>query len=482
MSDREDLEVIFERIVNHQETEDDREKLRSLLRRGNGEKEIQIGKHIVNIAEGRDIHIGDKIYQNTDAEAIKKALQEIMAEGIFKTETQQDILKDIFAGGDLSTGDIQQENIQNQINLILNISDFAAISKAFCAINLPDGWWDWREKPNQIDEIIAQLVEIPHANLNYSPLLNFIYLLTQDKSIPQVKREKLGQLLTDYSGETNSKITSTQTRHSYLLIQLRPEINNQLFLKAWFIPDDTIQDPWERFKPLTVDKQQPEIPFVPEELPQLLGNLLGQCFEEYLQGQPTELTIEIFLPRDRLHDEVEKWSYSDDEGFDINIGEEYRVVVRSYERLKKLRTQQGSYWRENWEKVKLMWKDAPCEENITTVSQACFNPSKLRKLLVKKTVLKVCCTLSNSERDGLLKAIHSAGTAIVLWSRCEVNSLHNAVEFDTLLERPLQELSARVKEQRFAADNDKHLGNHLVLLWDDPNRVPPNPALEFSVS
>ncbi|MGB3756439.1 MAG: hypothetical protein WBA07_08720, partial [Rivularia sp. (in: cyanobacteria)] len=127
-----------------------------------------------------------------------------------------------------------------------------------------------------------------------------------------------------------------------------------MFLKAWFIPDDTIQDPWERFKPLTVDEQQPKISFVPEELPQLLSNLFGQCFEEYLQGQPTELTIEVFLPRDRLHDEVEKWSYPDEEGFDINIGEEYRVVVRSYERLKKLRTQQGSYWRENWEKVKLI--------------------------------------------------------------------------------------------------------------------------------
>ncbi|MGB3652728.1 MAG: hypothetical protein WBA41_16135 [Rivularia sp. (in: cyanobacteria)] len=40
-----------------------------------------------------------------------------MAEGIVKTETQQDILKDIFAGRDLSTGDIKQENIQNQVNL-----------------------------------------------------------------------------------------------------------------------------------------------------------------------------------------------------------------------------------------------------------------------------------------------------------------------------------------------------------------------------
>ncbi|MGB3652727.1 MAG: hypothetical protein WBA41_16130, partial [Rivularia sp. (in: cyanobacteria)] len=284
----------------------------------------------------------------------------------------------------------------------MNISDFAAISKAFSAINLPDGWWDWREKPKNIDDIIAQLVEIPQTNPDNSPLLNFISLLAQDKSIEQIKREKLGQLLTNNSFETNNKTKSLQPLHSYLLIQLRPEANNKLFLKAWFIPDDTIQDPWERFKPLTVDEQQPEISFVPEELPQLLKNLLGQCFEEYLQGQPTELTIEIFLPRDRLHDEVEKWSYPDEEGFDINIGEEYRVVVRSYEQLKKLRTQQGSYWRENWEKVNLIGKDIPCHEEIITVSQARFDPNKLRKLLTQKILLKVCCTLSNSERDNLL--------------------------------------------------------------------------------
>ncbi|MBE9215390.1 hypothetical protein IQ247_22445 [Plectonema cf. radiosum LEGE 06105] len=355
------------------------------------------------------------------------------------------------------------------------------MSKAYLA-TVPDGWFDFREKVTQIDDILKQLEDIPHQSYNNSPLLKFINLLTQDEHIPQAICEKLKQLLTNNSFETNNKTKSLQPLHSYLLIQLRPEANNKLFLKAWFIPDDTIKDPWGRFKPLTVDEQEPEIYFVLENLPLLLSKLLQQCFEEYLQGQPTELTIEIFLPRDRLHDEVEKWSYQDSEGFDIYIGEEYRVVVRSYERLKKLRKQEGSYWRKNWEKVNLIGKDVPCHEEIITVSQARFDPNKLRKLLTQKILLKVWCTLSNSERDNLLRAVHSAGTPIVLWSRCEVVNLNNYVDFDALLKKPLHELSARVKEQRFVADNDKHLGNHLVLLWDDPNRVPPNPALEFSVS
>ncbi|MBE8990211.1 hypothetical protein IQ275_24160 [Nostoc sp. LEGE 12450] len=408
-----------------------------------------------------------------------------MSEEKLSSGSQQDILKDLLVGGNLTTRDITQQNIKNQINLLfLNISDDGAINKAFSKI-APDGWFDWRDKPKDVNDVLEQLEEIPYSNPNNSALLIFVYLLIQDKNISPIIREKLKQLLNNESFEVKVKVktTSTQVLHSYLLIQLRPEGSKELYVKAWFIPDDTIQDPWERFKLLTVDEQQSEISFVPEKLPILLSKLLQQCFEKYLQGQPTELTIEIFLPRDRLCDEVEKWEYKDDEDCNITIGKDFRVVVRSYDRLKKLRTQQGSYWRRNWERVQLTWQALPCYEQVMTVSQACFDPNKLRNLLVEKIILKICCNLSDSERNGLLSAIHSAGTPIIIWSRCELNSLKNPEHFDALLKEPLYELSACIREQRrLASDHEMHLGNHLVLWWDDPNRIPPNPALEFSAS
>lgn len=406
-----------------------------------------------------------------------------MSEEKLSSESQQDILKDLLVGGNLTIRDITQQNIKNQINfLFLNISDDGAINKAFSKI-APDGWFDWRDKPKDVNDVLEQLEEIPYSNPNNSALFIFVNLLTKDKNISPNIREKLKQLLNNESFEVKVKTTSTQVLHSYLLIQLRPEGSKELYVKAWFIPDDTIQDPWERFKLLTVDEQQSEISFVPEKLPILLSKLLQQCFEEYLQGQPTELTIEIFLPRDRLCDEVEKWEYKDDEDCNITIGKDFRVVVRSYDRLKKLRTQQGSYWRRNWEKVQLTWQALPCYEQVMTVSQACFDPNKLRNLLVEKIILKICCNLSDSERNGLLSAIHSAGTPIIIWSRCELNSLKNPEHFDALLKEPLHELSACIREQRrLASDHEMHLGNHLVLWWDDPNRIPPNPALEFCAS
>lgn len=88
MSSNEDLSKIFDRIAKVEESENDIKTLREILRSPvslgwlsqDGEKVIQIGRNIVNIAEGRDIQIGDRIYQGTDAEAIKEALRLVLQE------------------------------------------------------------------------------------------------------------------------------------------------------------------------------------------------------------------------------------------------------------------------------------------------------------------------------------------------------------------------------------------------------------------
>jgi hypothetical protein len=407
-----------------------------------------------------------------------------MKEGIQSRNINQEILKDVLVGRDFNLGRLEQQSIQNQLNIILNIPNVSnhvelqeAISKAYLS-TVPDGWFDWRPKATELTEILNQLQEMPHQNL-----LEFVAHLVRDSRIPPTSRQKLSTLT---PSETNRQRTYPKPLHSYLLIQLRPQGIEQPLVKAWFIPDDTVQDPLERFKSLKVDEQQAEIPYVGEQMPTLLSNLLQQCFEEYLRGEPTDLTVEVFLPRDRLCEQVEKWEYKDSENLSITIGSEYSVVVRSYERLKKLRKAQGSYWQKNWLKVQELWKDIPCNEDVMMLEKTYFEPSKLRKLLVEKIVLKVCCTLSESDLNGLLSAVHSAGTPIVLLSRCDLLSLKNGTEFHKLLENgPLHELAIRLKKQRQSAENEgdeMHLGNHLVLLWDDPNRIPPNLALEFSAS
>jgi hypothetical protein len=74
-----DLQPIFDRIAQHQQTDADMEMLRQHLITG-GQFVSQQGKYAVNLGQGQDIHIGDRIYQGADAETIRTIVRAIMQE------------------------------------------------------------------------------------------------------------------------------------------------------------------------------------------------------------------------------------------------------------------------------------------------------------------------------------------------------------------------------------------------------------------
>ncbi|MEO0532915.1 MAG: NACHT domain-containing protein [Cyanobacteria bacterium P01_A01_bin.123] len=73
-----DLGEIVERIAQGRETGGDRDLLQQLLQGTQGQNVVQLGKFTVNLGQGRDIHVGDRIYQGTDADTIKAALQALL--------------------------------------------------------------------------------------------------------------------------------------------------------------------------------------------------------------------------------------------------------------------------------------------------------------------------------------------------------------------------------------------------------------------
>ncbi len=75
----EELNSILERITAGQQTEADITDLRQLLS-SNGQNISQIGKYAVNLRQGQDIQIGDRIYQGVDAEAIRQIFRSIITE------------------------------------------------------------------------------------------------------------------------------------------------------------------------------------------------------------------------------------------------------------------------------------------------------------------------------------------------------------------------------------------------------------------
>ncbi|MDF5730648.1 MAG: HEAT repeat domain-containing protein, partial [Rhizonema sp. PD38] len=81
-----ELLTILERILNGCPDEGDIAILRQSLKANGGQNVVQLGKYNVNIGEGKDIQIGDKIYQGTDAETIRTILLEVLSQNTRQIE------------------------------------------------------------------------------------------------------------------------------------------------------------------------------------------------------------------------------------------------------------------------------------------------------------------------------------------------------------------------------------------------------------
>jgi hypothetical protein len=73
------LQPILDRIAQHQQTDADMAILRQYLSSG-GQVVSQQGKYAVNVGQGQDIQVGDRIYQGADAETIRTIVRAILQE------------------------------------------------------------------------------------------------------------------------------------------------------------------------------------------------------------------------------------------------------------------------------------------------------------------------------------------------------------------------------------------------------------------
>lgn len=79
MPDSEDLLAIIDRILRQHHSDGDLDVLHQAISASSSPGSLQIGKYNVNIGEGKDIHIGDQIYQGADAEVIREIIKEILS-------------------------------------------------------------------------------------------------------------------------------------------------------------------------------------------------------------------------------------------------------------------------------------------------------------------------------------------------------------------------------------------------------------------
>jgi hypothetical protein len=73
-----ELDYVIQCIVAGESTAEDLQLLRNVMTHNVEQGLVQLGKYNVNIGEGKDLQIGDRIYQGADAEAIRQTVLELL--------------------------------------------------------------------------------------------------------------------------------------------------------------------------------------------------------------------------------------------------------------------------------------------------------------------------------------------------------------------------------------------------------------------
>ena len=498
MTNPDELSSIIDRIANNQFTEADIATLRQLLGSGDRQLSLQLGKYNVNLSEGKEIHIGDRTYNQWDEKAMEALVKEIQKTSGIHQDTQ---------GGDAAGRDIDKRNVYTNCTIIQllakdsNVSSFSqasfsdldlssipqeSIQQAYQDSLPPDaGVWDLAENDRtQILQTIEQFRQLPE----------FLDRLIHDKNVSLEVRARIAKYLASkkYLGNQNNPsekdcFSDRQVQlKSYLIATLVPgeRDGGNFLLNAWLIVDDSVRDLSKFQSLLDRDEQQTgilcKLPQVSAELNKFIKKAL-KC----LRGKRYSLIIEFFLPSDLMCMEIDRWKITDPIADDITLGIKYPIRLRSLERLNlDYLDSYLSQWYEYWDKVRDILQNEPIPELFEHLQEMeSFNWKLLSSKLKYKIGLKVTCTHSKSIRKDLFKAILTATTPIAIWTRTDIANLDQVTEIDKILTfKPLRHLceSVRLSREQADAQTEEHLGHHLALLWENPYRLTPDIMVELN--
>ncbi|MEQ8960360.1 MAG: hypothetical protein RLP02_20955 [Coleofasciculus sp. C2-GNP5-27] len=214
-----------------------------------------------------------------------------------------------------------------------------------------------------------------------------------------------------------------------------------------------------------------------------LKDLLKQCGDIYLRGSPGtyNLVIELFLPFDYLAESVDLWLIPRLPRRKRQLGREYRVIVRSYERLF------DAYYADKLECVWKLMKIFEQEVLPTRIKRLeheksyCY--SGLEQELTEQQTIGLSCFLPESdiEREDLFFALYETGVPLALWLRSRDLENDDMSHFDHLLcakclldhNHLIEQLWLKRKAAYGNPNPQKQWGYHAAMLLDNPERNPP---------
>jgi hypothetical protein len=210
--------------------------------------------------------------------------------------------------------------------------------------------------------------------------------------------------------------------------------------------------------------------------------------EQEWEHRTENVVIEFILPMELLNTDIEWWQSDSASSRSPVIAMDYPVVVRSLERLRRRR------WHRAWHRRWRTLRERPAGSEVYW-----SRPGGAEYLTVLETDLKsddrwVSLVLSEPPMAGRngrheIQAAFRAGLPVIIWHRrdCTNPDFREAVSRLTS-DGGLARLPTHAKELRWEAlrlgreSSGDHVGWHLTVLWDDPERKPePFGSLDWQV-
>jgi nucleoside phosphorylase len=202
------------------------------------------------------------------------------------------------------------------------------------------------------------------------------------------------------------------------------------------------------------------------ELERVLEEAIRHAESTWRNVRDEPVKIEMLLPSDLLNLAVEWFHTELDSAAPIPLCLNYRVVVRSLDRMKQ--THRRRFWNQRWDSL---WKD-PSHHQVhwgrpdpgTDLSQWAARLNEDHNL----TTVVLGSSPEDDPGGKELQSALSAGVPVILWDhRPGAMDPGTTTLLEALTREQPEDLIDRVYELRKKAEPS---GRHLAVLWDDPDR------------
>lgn len=191
------------------------------------------------------------------------------------------------------------------------------------------------------------------------------------------------------------------------------------------------------------------------------------------------IVIEFILPWELLNADVDWWRMETDSPRPIVLAMDYPVVVRSLERHRTPRWHRT--WQRRWQQLQIhpagslvRWSRPNGDDYLNRLETELKADDRVVCLVLSEPPAR----LGERGQQEVFAALR-AGLPVIIWHRnnCGAPAFRRAVS-DLVAEGGLAELPARARRLRQRALQldpalrTDHVGRHLTVLWDDPERRP----------